>query len=306
MMTDQPHILLDPRAGSSLLKPYLQALGAQVDDSQQIPADFAFVGEGPDGMILIGGEYKCTSTGDIFTSMSDGRLSNQLRGMLKHYERRYLLVEGPVRSAHNGTLEQPAPELGKDAWKPVRGRGDSGWTANEYWNRLASVGEFFSEPNAPGRTEVKETFNRRESAGWIISRWHYWNKPYTEHSSYRAWDRSGEVRKVVTNGFTLAEFSPTSELPIVQRMAAQVDGIGEGYSGYVAKEFRTPAEMILGKSLYELLREDPAAIQAFAQDWRAVECMQKLKKLGKSGMYRKIHFSKERVEKIWGQLWGTT
>jgi len=288
-MADQPHILLDPRAGSSALKPYLEALGAHVDMSQQIPADFAFVGHGPDGLMLVGGEYKLTSTGDIFTSMSDGRLTGmQLPTMARCYDRRYLLVEGPTRMALDGSLEQPAPELGEGAWKRVRGRGDVGWTAHEYWSRLGSVTEFWSEPFVRGRTEVKETFNKRESAGWIISRWHYWNKPYAEHSSYRAWDRSGEGRPTpaAANGFTLAQFSPTSELPIVQRMAACIDGIGSGYSGYVAKHFATPAEMVL----------------ADEDGWRKVECLQKLKT--KPG-YRSIRFSKERIEKIRGQLWGT-
>ena len=302
-MTDQPQILLDPRAGSSLLKPYLQAMGAHVDDSQQIPADFAFVGNGPDGLIPIGGEYKLVSTGDIFTSMSDGRLTGtQLARMLPIYPRRYLLIEGPTRVAEDGTLEvSPKPGL----WQRAQGRGDGGWQAHEYWSRLSSVAEFFSEPNVPGRTEVKETHNRRESAAWIISMWRYWNKPYAEHSSYRAWDRSAEGRQVSSGGFTLAQFAPTSELPIVQRMAACIDGIGEGHSGYVAKEFRAPAEMVLGKALYELLREDPAAQMAFVQDWRAVECLQRLKKPGANGQYRRIHFSKERVAKIRGQLWGT-
>lgn len=298
-MAEQPYILLDPRAGSSALKPYLQALGAHVDDTQQIPADFAFAGYGPEGLIPIGGEYKLTvsgvarlkggaliASGDIFTSMGDGRLTGtQLPRMLGYYPRRYLLIEGATRVADDGVALEVCTRSGD--WLRARGRGDAGWSAHEYWARLSSIAEFFSEPSTEGRTEVKEAFNKRESAAWIVSMWRYWQKPYDEHESYRAWDCSGDHGAQPTRvGMHRLSFTPTSELPIVQRMAAEIDGIGARYSGYVAKHFATPAEMIL----------------ADEREWRQVEFMQKLKKKGAG--YRRIHFSAETVKKIRKQLWG--
>lgn len=312
MNTERPTILLDPRAGSSALKPYLKALGAHVDDSAQIPADFAFAGYGPDGVIPIGGEYKLTvsgvakvgkervASGDIFTSLSDGRLNGtQLPRMCGVYPRRYLLIEGPTRTAEDGTLEVLT---GTGDWLKARGRGDGGWTAHEYWARLSSIAEFFSAPSIEGRTEIKHTYGKRESAAWIIAMWHYWNKPYEAHSSYRQFDQSrsaDHARQVSASGFARLDLVPTSELPLAQRMAAQLDGIGEGYSGYVAKHFSTPAEMILADASLEEI----GAVLSKGRSWRDVECLQKLK--GKPG-YRAIHFSKERIAKIREQLWGAS
>lgn len=291
-MADTPTILVDPRAGSADLRPYLRDLGATVDMATQIPADIASAGYGPQGLMLIGMEYKLTATGDIFTSMSDGRLTGtQLPALVSNFERRYLLVEGPTRMAPDGGLEQ-SPKAG--VWERV-------WAMNahEYWSRLDSVTEFWG-------VNVKETHNKVQSAAWIISRARYWAKPYNAHASYRAWDRSAEPRKGAQGeGFVVNEFGPTSALPIVQRMAAQIDGIGEGHSGYVAKEFATPAEMILGKELARVVAQNPDYAAMFADDWRQIECLQKLKRPANGGgQYRRIHFSKERVAKIRAQLWG--
>lgn len=298
-MTDAPTILVDPRQGSADLKRYLLDLGATVDMATQIPADIAFTGYGPTGLMLVGMEYKLTATGDIFTSMSDGRLTGtQLPALVNNFERRYLLVEGPTRMAAGGGLEQ-SPKAG--VWERV-------WsmTAREYWSRLDSITEFWG-------VTVKETHNKMQSAAWIISRARYWAKPYEAHSSFRAWDRSSEPRKGAQagggsgggSGFVVSEFGPTSALPIVQRMAAQIDGIGEGHSGYVAKAFATPAEMILGTDLAAMLHRDPEYARVFDEAWRGVECLQKLKRPANGGgQYRRIHFSKERVAKIRAQLWG--
>jgi ERCC4-type nuclease len=295
--SDQPTLLLDPRRGSADLKPYLRALGARVEDAQQIPADVALVGSGPDGLMPVGIEYKLTATGDIFTSLADGRLTGtQLPRMLAVYPRRYLLIEGPTRVAEDGTLEHsPKPAV----WVRAQGRGAVGWSAHEYWSRLQSIAEFFSAPFTDGRTEVHATHNKRESAAWIISLWRYWQKDYAEHASYRQWDQSRERGAGGANGngrgggaqhnsggFHAIDLLATSDLPLVQQMASCIPGIGQGYSGYVARQFATPADMILA---------DESA-------WREVECLQKLR--GREG-YRKIRFSKERIKKIRAQLWGS-
>ncbi len=291
-MTDTPTILLDPRQGSADLRTYLRELGATVDMATQIPADIAFTGFGPQGLMLVGMEYKLTATGDIFKSMSDGRLTGtQLPGLTSNFERHYLLVEGPTRMAADGALEH-SPKAG--VWERV-------WAMNahEYWSRLDSITEFWG-------TTVKETHNKVQSAAWIISRAKYWAKPYEAHASYKAWDKSSEPRKGAAHeGFVVNEFGPTSALPIVQRMAAQIDKIGEGYSGYVAKAFSTPAEMILGKELAAVLAADPDLAAKFAADWRGAEFLQRLKKPNGGGQYRRIHLSKESVTKIRAQLWGT-
>lgn len=290
-MTERPYILLDPRQGSADLRPFLQALGAHVDMSQQIAADFAFAGYGPDGIMLVGGEYKLTGTGDIFKSMTDGRLTGtQIPALTRNFERRYLVIEGLTRMAVDGGLEHSPTRSGGDlVWQR-----EHGMDAHQYWSRLESIAEFWG-------VAVKETYDKKATAGWIVSAWRYWNKPYAEHASHRAWDRSADVRRGPSAGFAVSEFGTTSELPIVQRMAAEIDGIGQGHSGYVAKYFATPAEMLLGKALADVLKADPQVAAKFAEDWRAVECLQKLKK---AAGYRRIHFSKERVAKIWAQLWG--
>src|SRR4051812_2144692 len=95
-------IYIDPRAGSSALKAQLPR--ALVGENSNIPSDVEFVGYGPDGPMLIGIEYKSVS--DCLTSMTDGRLTGtQLPRMRESYDRRYLLIEGPLRVSADGILE---------------------------------------------------------------------------------------------------------------------------------------------------------------------------------------------------------
>lgn len=270
-------IYVDDRAGSVNLIPYLRALCSTVRvEKGRYDADVEFAGNISTGPAPIGIEYKTLS--DCLTSMTDGRLTGtQLPRMRESYPRRYLLIEGPTRVSDDGILETKVFDVKtrRFVWAPARGRKGEGWMASEFWGRLESITEFFG-------ARYDRTYDIRESARWILAKYRYWQKDYDQHSSYQQWDRSREKQQ---SSSTLANLLvPTSDLPLVQRWAREIDGIGIGKAGYVAQHFKSAAAMVL----------------ADEAEWRKIEFLEKLKT--KSG-YRKTHLSEERAAKIRKEIW---
>lgn len=276
-------IYLDPRAGSQQLLSALRSFDVAVDSSRQLDADVEFLAWGPDGPMLAGIEYKLLSTGDMLTSMTDGRLTGtQLPRMMAAYQRLYLLVEGPRRVDDEGVLEI-SPRAGM--WVAAHGRKGEGWTAHEYWSRLESIREFFTAAGHDVR--IIESHNRRESAHIIVTLYRYWQKSYSEHASYRQRDHSNSSRQHAAPQARADMLfgSTTSNLPLCQRWAEELPGIGIGKGGYVAQHFgQSPGAMVMGD----------------AAEWRRVTFMEKLKR--QEG-YRRTHLSKERAAEIVAAMW---
>ena len=273
-------ILIDPRAGSKALAEHIPAPLCLLSPVN-LDADFEFAASGPDGIMPVGGEYKTMS--DFLTSVTDGRLcGTQLPRMLRTYSRVYLLIEGETRTSDTGILEtrQWDREGKKYVWKAARGRKGEGWTAQEFYGRIASIEEF-------GGVRVCRTGTSYppkdivQSARWIVALYHYWQKEYTEHSSYRAWDRSSEARSKPMNLLTT-----TSDLPLVQRWAEKLPGIGEDKSKYVAQHFRSAGRMA----------------RATDREWEKVEFVEKVKSGKNAGQLRRKRMSTERAREIVDQI----
>ena len=62
--------------------------------ASDIPADFQFMGNGPDGLCMVGIERKRTAE---FISDYDRFAANQLVPLMNNYKFRYLIVEGPYQ-----------------------------------------------------------------------------------------------------------------------------------------------------------------------------------------------------------------
>ena len=239
------------RRGSDRLPPHLRQLGASVIEGY-CNSDVEFLGSTPLGPLTpIGIEHKSAVTGDIFTSMTDGRLNGtQMQTMVSHYPYvRYLIIEGNLRRSKDGILEIFKFDRGslKYDWQPAYSRNGAGWTYDEFENRIESIIDAFSEPNSPGHTVVKRTYDINESAAYIVGRYHYWQKPYEQHSSARQWDRSkrliGEAERAEHP--LMGGGKRTKDIELVRLWANDIDGIGLTKSYYVARHFRTPIALAL-------------------------------------------------------------
>lgn len=259
-------ILIDSRAGSVKLLDHI----ANSSPAPNLAGDFEFLGCGPDSeMLFIGGEYKRVP--DALDAMTTGRLTGtQIPRMLDVYSRVYLIIEGPTRVTDSGFLEY-SPYAG--CWESARGREGGGWRYSEYRKRLESLSEFLG-------VRVYETHNIKETAKLITALADFWATPYEQHSSWRAWDRSQDPKRV------LNRLVPTGELPLVQRVASEISGIGEKRSAYVAQFFPSVASMVMAQE----------------EDWAKVRWLERLK--SKTGTRAK-KFSPETIAKIRSELWNS-
>lgn len=94
-------IQIDPRVGSKELLPLFTKGRAIVADSD-LPADFQFLGNGPDGMCTVGIERKQTTE---FIGDYDRFASNQLVPLMNNYKFRFLIVEGPYQPTQDAHVQ---------------------------------------------------------------------------------------------------------------------------------------------------------------------------------------------------------
>jgi ERCC4-type nuclease len=134
--------------------------------------DASFVGNGPDGPVLVGVERKRIL--DLVNSIMTGRLSgHQLIGLLRCYDVVYLLVEDIWRAnPRNGVLEK----LAGRAWEPVE-LGSKRFMASQVHNYCNSLG------STCGIRLVEKT-NKRQSAFWLADTYAWWNRPWKSHKSH--------------------------------------------------------------------------------------------------------------------------
>lgn len=83
---------IDTRAGSEKLIAPLRKLGLPVEEAVLDAGDVEILGNGPNGPVLVGVEYKTVD--DAFACVRNGRFAEQLRGMRANYEISWLLLEG--------------------------------------------------------------------------------------------------------------------------------------------------------------------------------------------------------------------
>lgn len=281
-------IYIDLSAGSRNLPPYMTPFGIPVVGVPpgRMRTDIEWLGQTGLGPTPIGAEHKSAVTGDIFTAMSDGRLTGtQLPKAIRAYPWiRYLIIEGPTRRSHKDGLLEVSKQRGK--WESAAARKGQRFTWEEYRNRIESIGEFFSYPHCSGRTVVVETIDVYETAAWIARAYHYWQKPYEQHQSARQWDRSGLADSYVSQADVL--LSTTSRIPLATRWAREIDGIGQSKAAFVGQHFKS------GRAL----------ANASAAEWELVECRDKIHSGPKAGQLRAKHFGKEMIAKFVKQIEG--
>lgn len=216
-------IWIDDRSGSAELQPLFPP-SVTTEVTRLDYGDFSFIGNGPEGPVLVGVERKTIR--DLVNSIVTGRLSgHQLIGLTETYQYTYLLVEG-IWSVDRttGILE-------------VRGRG--GWVPLELGSRRFMAKEIHAFLNSLAikcDVRVIQTGGTVESAYLITSLYQWWQKEWDAHTSHM-------MRHKTTKG---AE--GTVELvraSLVRRVAAELPGIGWGKSKEVDRAFPNLERLVL-------------------------------------------------------------
>ena len=214
-------ILLDPRAGSKDLLPFLPKRTTMLQQLEY--GDAAFGGSGPDGPISIGIEIK--KIGDAVDCMFSGRFAgHQLPGMVESYDRCYLLLEGNVKQGNHGHLlwyaahkKKWVKPYGGSLRRPVRQQDFYQWV-----NTMAMMANI----------HLLWASDTRQAAQLVTAVYKWWQKPWAKHNSLKVFDTS-------------KSYSPLTKVSTRRKLASQLPGIGWERSAAVAKYFPTTLDMIL-------------------------------------------------------------
>lgn len=216
-------MLVDDQSGSKDLFPFLKPImPGEVFLTRIDPpfGDMMWYGNGPDGEVRVGVEYKKFE--ELMTSMVDGRVIKQLRGMLLNYDRRYLLIEGRIRCDRNTGVMQ---KQRGDGWQDIE-RGGRGITYNELEHWYTTIEE-------QTQTRVKQTFDSHESARWLKMKHSWWvNKTWDEHDSMNQF----HVPPPPTATFV--------EPSLLRRVAKELPSIGWDKSIAAEAKFKHVREMV--------------------------------------------------------------
>lgn len=223
-------IYLDNRIGSKELFTLMPK--GLVELTRLEYGDASFLGRGADDVPMpIGVERK--RLGDFLVSMTTGRLSgHQIPGLLASYDVVYLVLEGLWRpNPNNGLLEKPTAR----GWAPVS-LGPRQFMAKEVWSYMNTLQIMVN-------MHVWHSGTARSTAQWLTNLYHWWNnKPLDAHKGHLK-PHKGCVQL------------STKRPGIVQRVAAELGGVGFERSKAVAKKFGSLMELVL----------------AAEEDWRSVE-----------------------------------
>lgn len=218
-------ILADPRYGSErpghrsshrIVAEQIAGMGIEVVPQSLDSADFAFLGNGPEGPLHVGVELKTVP--DFITSMQSGRMADQIARMTEQYQRTYVIVEGFYRARRgSGLLEVPRGRV----WQPL-----TLGSRPVFW---AEVERFVTGIEEAG-VRVRRTRTSNETASVIVhvlKAW--WDKDYEEHRSLNVLYRPAPLQLI-------REDEVTHRLRLV---ASCLPGIGHGRSKAVAQTFRS-------------------------------------------------------------------
>jgi ERCC4-type nuclease len=226
-------ILLDGRAGSADLAPYLRAVSAEFTVTSLEFGDAAWVGEGEGARTTsVGVEYK--KIHDLLACIGDGRFAgHQLPGLTQNYDRIYLLIEGRIRADRNTGILQ---SLRRDRWVEIV-KGGRGFMYRDLEHWYTSMEEF-------AQVRIVKTYDEYESARWIAAKHTWWTaKGYDEHKSLKQFH--------VPPPPTATFHKPN----VVRRVAKEIVDIGWDRSIPVAARFKSIRKMA----------------NASAEDWAAIQ-----------------------------------
>jgi ERCC4-type nuclease len=206
-------LLIDRRVGSADLFPLMQRRRVPVELVTLPFADFAFATVGPDGEpVTIGVERKRIN--DLTSSIKDGRLAgHQLPGLVEQYSHYWLLIEGYWR-VDDGMIQVP------------RGRG-------RWVSLMSALGmeRFLCTLELKAGCRIRQTADPEGTATFLEGLWGWWTqKAFDKHRSHLALHKPPDV----------ALFGKP---PLVQRVAAELQGVGFEKSAVIGRHFGTVVDL---------------------------------------------------------------
>ncbi len=208
-------ILVDDREGSAWLAEGLRRAGIDAEIRRMEFGDCCWIGNGPDGAVLVGVELKTVE--DLLASMRSGRLcGHQLPGMSEEYFAIYLIVEGMVREEpDSGVLQR----FHRGQWRDMLvGQQRFLWSEMEAY--LTTIDTLVG-------VHVRRTSTQRETLSCIRTLYQWWQKAWEHHSSH----------KVLYT--PLPQHSLLVRPSVLRRVAAQLPMIGYDRSREVERKFGT-------------------------------------------------------------------
>lgn len=214
-------VTVDDRAGSRELAPLLERLELDVEVKRLPFADMAFEGWGPKGRCRVGIERKTVR--DMLNSLESGRFpDHQLTGMLEDYDFSFLVVEGNYRrDPVTGLLQTPV----HGGWWTVK----AGPQRTYPYTRLEH-GLLTLELHTP--LKVRRVGGIRETASFVWSLAHYYQKQWREHSTLKVFYDNAPPETYVWR------------VGLVRRVAKEFPLIGWERSAVVAARFKSVRDMV--------------------------------------------------------------
>lgn len=239
-------ILIDPREGSKEILDYILAIPGHpsAEHSTMEYGDVAFTGEGPNGTMLIGLEVK--TVGDALNCIESQRFTgHQLPGLKATYDASYLVIVGEYRADWDtGTLQMKSSK--GNYWFDVK-TGSRTWTHYEFnaWLTMVELGWGI-------RTRI--VLDMKELARTIVEMYRVIQKPWEDHKTI--------------NPFYLG---PTGNTPfikpsLVERVVAQIDGIGPAKAREIGKRFGTVVDMVNSNPTIST----PTAVGQALKRWKGI------------------------------------
>ncbi len=167
-------IEVDPRAGSKELLAPLAHAGLPVTEVELAFGDLAFVGRGEGGLpLFIGVEHK--KLPDLVQSLGNDRLAgHQLTGMLRMYDRGYLVIEGEWDVDGGGRIVVPTAFRGRVS--PLKGAPP----ASVLEQRVLTL-------EHRGGLHVRWTRNQEETIRYVHALYRFWtDRDLDGHRSHLA------------------------------------------------------------------------------------------------------------------------
>lgn len=207
-------MLIDDRAGSRDLLPYLAKLHIPASLGRLEFGDIAFPGRGPgEDWLHIGVEYKSLS--DVLTCITTGRLAgHQLVGMQRDYDVSWLLIED-IWQTDPGTGVICTRARGE--WRPLK-LGPRHYMGRDLDGFLLSITQ-------QSGIRIHRTADKVQSAIWLGALYKWWtNKTWDEHQTLQTFDLSGPVVQI-------------GAPEVARRVAKELAGVGWKKSARVAEHF---------------------------------------------------------------------
>ena len=213
-------IYLDDRVGSKDLMSHMPKGAAALTHLEY--GDASFLGRGANEVpVSVGVERK--RLGDFLLSMTTGRLSgHQIPGLIASYDIVYIVLEGLWRpNPSSGVLEKPRAH----GWGPVN-LGARQFMAKELWS-------FVNTLQIMAGIHVWRSGTARGTAQWLVNLYHWWNNKALDAHKGHLRPHKGCVQL------------STKKPKLVQRVAAELGGVGFERSKAVAKKFGGLMEMVM-------------------------------------------------------------